>query len=246
MLNNTLLCSADRLTVNVAYHSAQGTLHEHSLDEGNHPDSVHGGPSLSPALQRLQTGLQNLKYQHSALVQSLYTHPEQGPSLRSSPLLATAEEEEEFHTPSTGYSTLGKTSNRSHRLSSQSEASIWYDAQDHDGAEEFVLDDMPAEDGPSSASQMSGFSSPGTESTSASNDTEQDSGPTYDSETDTEEEVGREGEPSRAEATVLTPTEAQHVVRRTQLPSPPVGDEGSLFTVLKKNVGKACNILVLP
>lgn len=31
---------------------------------------------------------------------------------------------------------------------------------------------------------------------------------------------------------------ARHTTRRTELPSGPIGDEGSLFAVLKKNVGK--------
>lgn len=33
----------------------------------------------------------------------------------------------------------------------------------------------------------------------------------------------------------------RQAVRRTRLPSGPVGDEGSLFAMLKKNVGKVCS-----
>lgn len=229
-----------------SYYSAQG---DPSVDEGHQPEGSQSTLGLSPAMQRLQTGLQNLRYQHSALVQSLYTHTDHGPSLRASPLLATAKEEEEIDTPSTGYSTLGRASNRSHRLSSQSEVSIWYDAEDYEGAEEFIMDDMPPEEGPSGASQLSDFtSSPGTELTSTSNDTELDSNIGYDSEADTEEgEAPTEDEqPAPAEVTVSTPVETQQVVHRTQLPSPPVGDEGSLFTVLKKNVGKDLAQVALP
>ncbi|EKM60912.1 uncharacterized protein PHACADRAFT_84847 [Phanerochaete carnosa HHB-10118-sp] len=205
------------------FHGAQGSTHEPTVDDGHHSDSSHGSPVLSPAQQRLQVGLQSLKYQHSALVQSLFTHAEQGPSLRASPLLATAKEEEEIQTPSTGYSTLSRASNRSHRLSSQSEASIWYDAEGYDGPEEFILDDTPAEESPPGASQLS---SADVVSTSPSNDTELNS--------------------SAVEANVSTSTSVQQIVRRTQLPSPPVGDEGSLFAVLKKSVGKDLAQIALP
>ncbi|GJE85969.1 oxysterol-binding protein-domain-containing protein [Phanerochaete sordida] len=229
-----------------SYHSSQGTLHEPTVDEGSQSDSSHGSPSLSLAMQRLQTGLQNLKYQHSALVQSLHAHPE-GPSLRSSPLLATAKEEDEMPTPSSGYSTLGRASNRSHRLSSQSDASVWFDAEEYDGPEEFVMDDTPPEDGgPPTSSQMSEFSSPGAESSSPSNDTELDSSAGYDSDADTEDIHAEEELRAHDKMVPSTPTEARKVVRRTQLPSPPVGDEGSLFTVLKKNVGKDLAQVALP
>lgn len=217
----------------------QGTSssHDTTSDEILHPDSPHGSPALSPAMQRLQTGLESLKYQHSALVQVLHMHPEPGPSLRSSPLLATAKEEEELHTPST-YSTLGKASTRSHRLSSHSEASIWYDAPEYDGAEEFILDESPAED--TYASKISDVSSPSAESSTTTTDAEFSND--WDSETDTEE--GTSAEPPEQHST--TSVVVQSVVRRTQLPCPPVGDEGSLFTVLKKNVGKVSPVSSFP
>lgn len=37
---------------------------------------------------------------------------------------------------------------------------------------------------------------------------------------------------------------AQQIIRRTQLPCPPPGDEGSLFAILKKNVGKVLRYIV--
>lgn len=184
-------------------------------------------------MQRLQVGLQSLQYQHSALVQALHSHTEPGPSLRTSPLLATAKEEEEPHTPSSAFSTLGRTSIRSHRLSVQSDASIWYDAPEYEGAEEFVLDDSLPED--SQGSKISEITSPGIESI-ISNDME--SSNTGDSETDTEDDA-----PLKApELQSTARNNAQLTVRRSQLPSPPVGDEGSLFTVLKKNVGKVLTV----
>jgi hypothetical protein len=58
-------------------------------------------------------------------------------------------------------------------------------------------------------------------------------------DTDEEDSSGFEEPPPRPSADRTVPAKApKEVVRRTQLPSAPVADEGSLFTVLKKNVGK--------
>ncbi|KIP12631.1 hypothetical protein PHLGIDRAFT_98104 [Phlebiopsis gigantea 11061_1 CR5-6] len=208
-------------------HSAQGA----SISQEVSPDDYFnsdGSPALSPAMQRLQSSLQALQYQHSALLQTLRPHPEPGPSLRASPLLATAKEEDEMRSMTSTFSTLGRTSVGSHRLSSHSDASIWYDAPEYDGAEEFVLDELPAED--SQTSKLSDKSGSGVTTPDA--DTE--------SESDTEDDVQSEPPKSTSENNVQT------VVRRTQLPSLPVGDEGSLFSVLKKNVGKDLAQVTLP
>ena len=183
-------------------------------------------------MQRLQTGLKSLQYQHSALIQALHSHIEPGPSLRTSPLLATANEEEELHTPASTFSTLGRMSNKSHRLSVQSDASVWFDAPEYDVAEEYVMvDDSLVEDG--QGSKISEVTSPGVESM-LTTDADRESNNTGDSETDTEVGIPV-GSP---ELQHFSQDDAHSIVRRTQLPSPPVGDEGSLFSVLKKNVGK--------
>lgn len=180
----------------------------------------------------MQTVLQSLKYHHTALVQSLYATADSGHAHRSSLMLSTAREEEEIHTPVSSHSTLGRHSNR---FSIQSESSVWYDAAEFDGAEEFLIDDSPGDD--SRTSNPSEILSPSLStrtSTSAQEssewDSESDSGKCQQPVVDTEQ-------PNLESATSVVP-EMQAVVRRTQLPSPPVGDEGSLFTVLKKNVGK--------
>ena len=180
----------------------------------------------------MQTVLQSLKYQHTALVQSLYATADSGHAHRASPLLATAREEEEIHTPVSSHSTIGRLSNR---FSIQSESSVWYDAAEFDGAEEFLIDDSPGDD--SRNSNPSEILSP---SLSTSTSTSAQESAESDSESDSSDcqQPAVEPEQPQLESATSIVSEMQAIVRRTQLPSPPVGDEGSLFTVLKKNVGK--------
>lgn len=185
-------------------------------------------PPLTPGtpLHRLQTSLDALKYQHAALANLI---PVLNPSdlgystTRTSPLPATTEAAEEEH-PSPKFS-----SSKSKRLSvfsNHSEGSIWYDAPEFEGAEEFVLEAAPAEETPSSKISVG---SP----QSVPDELEWEG-----SDSDTEGSVGGQALQD-AVSTPESPQETQKtVVRRTQLPSPPVGDEGSLFAILKKNVGK--------
>lgn len=204
---------------------AQDDMHD------THSTNTSSTTSDTP-LQRLQLALEALKFQHSALTQALGTHSyaDQGFPLRASPLLATAREEEETRTPSTGFSTVGRAS---HRLSSQSDGSIWYDAEEYDGAEEFVLDD--GLDDVQVKTEALSVVTPTSSSTSTGLADLESS-----SESSDEESVAYEESPESLGASTTIPAkETAAVVRRTQLPSPPVGDEGSLFAVLKKNVGKA-------
>lgn len=149
--------------------------------------------------------------------------------MRTSPL-PTAREDEEVYTPKSAFSTLGRSS---HRLSSQSEVSVWYDAEEYGGAEEFVLDDSPPDE--IQASQFPDIPTPEAALTSSSTGTisQTDS----DSESDSDEEPLSPGT-EEEQPSEPGPAQEQTIIRRTQLPSPVVGDEGSLFTVLKKNVGK--------
>ncbi len=175
----------------------------------------------------MQVALEALKYQHSALVQSFaaLTHVDQGSSLRAS--LPTAKEEEEMHTPSTGFSTLGRASQR---LSSQSESSVWFDAPEYDGAEEFVMDEPEEDSNLSKLIEGTSADIP----TGSTEKTDQES-ESSDAESDLGQEESRTQPTDDLEVELTTD---QTVTHRTQLPSPPVGDEGSLFAVLKKNVGK--------
>lgn len=61
----------------------------------------------------------------------------------------------------------------------------------------------------------------------------------YESSAEGEPEVPPETQPT-GDSNLIRPETA--VVRRTKLPAPTSGEEGSLFSVLKKNVGKVCFI----
>jgi hypothetical protein len=113
----------------------------------------------------------------------------------------------------------------SRRTSTASGLSVWYDAPEPDGALEFVMDSAPS---------GSRFADEGEAPT--------EQGDEEDEGDDTDEESNEQ--PSTPPADVgggdakAAERAATQIVRRTQLPSGPVADEGSLFSVLKKNVGK--------
>jgi hypothetical protein len=156
------------------------------------------------------------------------------PSARVSPLPSTAEEAESaykcsrelqssarFGAPFTRKSTRTSIATT---FSDGTTSREWFDT--YDGGEEFFLE----ADGPS----------PLDEKTEAEV-VEGGSRSSLGGSTDAEEEdvVAAEVLAESEEVAEIDPVEkAQHVVRRTELPSEPVGDEGSLFVLLKKNVGK--------
>ena len=106
-------------------------------------------------------------------------------------------------------------------ISTNTSDSLWFDAPEFDnGPEEFLLEPTGIDDhGP-----YSRILDPNNREDSNSVDTD----------------IGEDETPKR-EPLELPPDPSQ-VTRRTQLPSLPPADEGSLFTVLKKNVGKVCPI----
>jgi len=101
----------------------------------------------------------------------------------------------------------------------------WYDASEgHEGAEVFVMDSAS----PDASEQISRIIS----------DSQSDLRVDESSSLDTDIESVNE-EPAIDTPSATQPSsQASAVVRRTRLPAPIVGDEGSLFAVLKKNVGK--------
>lgn len=109
---------------------------------------------------------------------------------------------------------------RSSYATSGSDISEWFDAVDGlgDGPQELVLENDDS-------------IGPEAERTSKIIHEVSDSG----DDTDNEEEAQPKAE-----------VDPSAVVRRTQLPSPPVGDEGSLFSMLKKNVGKDLSTISFP
>ncbi|KAI0307610.1 hypothetical protein B0F90DRAFT_33395 [Multifurca ochricompacta] len=110
--------------------------------------------------------------------------------------------------------------------------SIWFDAMEGlDGAEEFFLDTPPLEAGTADG-QIPVF-----DGQSNSHDPEEAS------DTDEEDEGARRSL-AVGERRVLAG--AQQVIHRTSLPSGPVADEGSLFAVFKKNVGKDLASVAFP
>jgi hypothetical protein len=97
---------------------------------------------------------------------------------------------------------------------------VWYDAPElDDGPEEFVLDINQDDQAPGSRIENQSM-------------VEQDS--TSIADTDSGEVILTSEEKTLVGKVVTSP--------RIQLPSLPPADEGSLFTVLKRNIGKVCGV----
>ncbi|KAI0785997.1 Oxysterol-binding protein-domain-containing protein [Abortiporus biennis] len=210
--------------------------HHHSPEPPT--DDVHLSDTNSfiashTPLHRIQLALETLKHQHAALAKSLsgLTPLDTNvTSSRNSPLPSTAEERL-VESPSSGYGTIGRSSMRTSRLSNHSDGSVWFDAPEFDGPQEYVLEITESQPGSQLYEGEGNFD----DNDEGSSDTD------IGSET---EEVERQLQ--RAMSPAPEEYEGLPIVRRTQLPSPPVGDEGSLFTVLKKNVGKDLSQVALP
>ncbi|KAJ7169624.1 oxysterol binding protein [Mycena filopes] len=202
----------------------------HSAMHDTMPEVTEKSPT-----QRVYDALETLKKQHAALLKSnqALALMDVGQSLRSSPLPITEEDTAVTHTdsPSASFS-MPLSRKRTSILTTTTSESLneWFDA-DSDGAEEFVLDIPPAHLESRQPSKL------------MSNDSRSSLG---HSSVDTDI-VG--GEPSRdpSDSSTIDPADtAVHVTRRTQLPAAPVGDEGSLFAILKKNVGKDLSTIAFP
>lgn len=177
---------------------------------------------------RVQTALQALRYQYSALVKSLPVVTSLDTSLSSlhtQSLPTTAEEDDDdTDTPST-YQSASQSAKRMSAVSSEDEESMWYDAPD--GAEEFVLDPNSKDDDPEPPSSEADSRLISRTDSSSLSDSEShrliESQLFADAEQDDSTQYSADDIP---------------VIRRTELPSPVVGDEGSILSVLRKNVGK--------
>lgn len=168
--------------------------------------------------QRIQEIMDALKSQQADLLRSLHAPPHTDSAPPAPPPLApTPEERGDFRSPSRFSTLAGRQSRRMSRMSISTTAS---DAEWFDAGEEFTLDE------------------PTPEEEKADVAVEDDDDDIHDSgSSDEEYHPTPTRRPSRASRTP-SQLSAKHVVRRTRLPSGPVGDEGSLFTILKKNVGK--------
>lgn len=201
---------------------------------GHHEDGTLAKPmteaDFHARYQRIIATLETLKTQHAMLLRSL--NGMQGdasqPAARASPLPATAEGKPEELLPPSRFSTaLTRRSKRASSISSLSDGAPveWFDAQD-DVGEEFVLEEpTPDEERGPIALQ-----------TSFSGDKE------YESTSSDDEETAPHLSKPEPDLTL----QARQVARRTCLPCGPVGDEGSLFTMLKKNVGKDLSTITFP
>ena len=177
---------------------------------------------------RLQLAIAALKAQHVALSGLIPFTDNNPPSALGSPLPSTVEErsdgsQDESPTPSRFASPIARRTWASTATSLSDGASVWFDATDElDGAEEFFLD------------------APHSEAGAADDripvlDGQCNSNVSGESDTDDGEEVARL---SLALSDRGVRAGTGQLAHRTSLPSGPVGDEGSLFAVFKKNVGK--------
>jgi oxysterol-binding protein-related protein 3/6/7 len=210
--------------------------HHTSVEEGPRPDINQTSDAEFSPEQRVRQALTALKTQQTTLMKSIYglspletsgTH-----SGHPSPLPHTVEEEYDQgqHDEDSAKFSLpfSRNSKRASVDTTLTDSFVeWYDASEgHEGAEVFELDDSTPE-----TEQPSRITSESQSSISPNDDT---------SSLDTDMASLDEKPSDKAEHTPQPTThdESMQIVRRTALPAPITGDEGSLFAVLKKNVGK--------
>ena len=177
---------------------------------------------------RLYAALNTLKEQHAALAKAVssISYPDAPSSSLSSSFVLSPridEGEEPLYTESPTEASPSFFKSRSKRasVSTSTSDSLWFDAPEFDdGPEEFLLESTGADDhGPDNR-----ILDPGDGEESNSIDTDIEETPKH--------------EPAEL------PLEPSQIIRRIQLPSLPPADEGSLFAVLKKNVGKVCSAYI--
>ncbi|KAI9445412.1 Oxysterol-binding protein-domain-containing protein [Lactarius indigo] len=198
------------------------------VDEQPSPPST--GTPADP-YHHIQSVIVRLKKQHAALT-SLIPFAENNPStVHASPLPSTVEERSEpSDSPGARFtSPIARRAWMSTATSLSDSGSIWFDATDEiDGPEEFFLDTPPLEAGVTDGriASIDGQCNSHNSEEASDTDEEEDERPSL---TVSEYQVG-----------------VQKVTHRTSLPSGPVADEGSLFAVFKKNVGKDLSSIAFP
>ncbi|TDL28549.1 hypothetical protein BD410DRAFT_811646 [Rickenella mellea] len=189
-----------------------------SHSPGGHEDSTHFDElALS---ERMQKTLQKLHNQHRTLKASIAntSFPQTNAGFARHGLSLSSIADELEGAPRT---TVMRTPPPStwhanalpNRMSMSSASSIWYDANDDFGGEEFVLEPDEMGEGETNANSTMNSHNQG----SAADMLEED---------EVESVIDRE------------PQHPTQIVRRNQLPSRPPGEEGSLFSLLKKSVGQ--------
>ncbi|KAH7883783.1 Oxysterol-binding protein-domain-containing protein [Phlebopus sp. FC_14] len=212
-----------------------GSMFSKFKKSGTHQED---GPTPRPDHQsmcqvhfhRINVTLESLKAHHVALLRSLHavqTDPAPSTTRASPPSAPVEENTPEPLSPSRFSTPFTRRSRKTPSLASLSDGGPieWFDAEDHVG-QEFVLDD-PTPDEEKARPILPSLNSSIHE---------------YESESTGEEIV-----PSRLVSEKLDPSlQARQIVRRTRLPSGPVDDEGSLFAMLKKNIGKDLTTVSFP
>ena len=184
---------------------------------------LHTGTPANP-YERVQSAIATLRSQHATLSGLIPFADSNLSVVHESPLPTTVVEQAEGSYTGVRFgSPIARKTWMSTATSLSDGGSIWFDAVDeHDGAEELSLD-IPHE------------VSPGDGQTTVLGG--QDNSHTFEEESDTdEEEEAARLSLALSERGVVAG--AQQVAHRTSLPCGPVADEGSLFAVFRKNVGK--------
>ncbi|KAJ3718261.1 oxysterol binding protein [Lentinula raphanica] len=228
------------------------------LFKKGHHHGTHESPNEGSRLeaidatsyQRIHMAIEALKVQHGSLLKSLHNLSSLDPTLsaypsvQTSPLPGTAEEEERENSipyNASDEKLVSSFKRRSKRTSIATTANDsvleWFDASDGEGIEEFILDDQASPDNGEVPSRIV------TSDSQSSLD--------HDEESSIDTDIGdmREEPPAIDQALYeeqLKGISQVQVVRRTHLPAPITGDEGSLFAVLKKNVGKDLSTIAFP
>jgi hypothetical protein len=176
------------------------------------------------AIDRIEIAIRQLQAQHSALaksMQELLLH-----EANSSALSSTVEERE----PPRHYRQPSFRMRPTSLLTTTSDGgSEWFDASDGmaDGPHEFIVQSGDSPEAEQTSRLVSNSSQDSVVLEAGAND---------DTDSDDESVVS----PTAASTDLFT------IQRRTALPAPQPQDEGSLFSVLKKNVGKDLSTISFP
>jgi oxysterol-binding protein-related protein 3/6/7 len=223
-------CHSRSLTPQIDAHVTQDNSTNSALPPEPIPEAISAEAHPSTVLhaspeQRVSATLSALKAQYALLLKALQTvsHHDTLSRHEAPALPTTVEEGNDEIEPQKRVPSPSARESKGTSITSLSDE--WFDAPDGlgSGAQEFILADEKED----TESRITRTESPLT---------------VYDEiESDSEEEVqvemllrGHRQEP--------TEDGLRFIVRRTELPAGPVGDEGSLFAILKQNVGKVPSI----
>ncbi|KAF8807598.1 oxysterol binding protein [Phlegmacium glaucopus] len=203
--------------------------HHHSAPNDSNMDTEVDNirPSVTESIQRIRSVFDTLKSQHSTLLKAMQTSL---PDMLAQTLSPTAEEQEDadYQTPRSLTPRTRRSLHDSVATSFSDDHFEWFDATDaFDGPEEFVME--PIQDVPEPVGLLA---------TDVQSNSDNSSIDTNIDDLDTLA--------APAPGVLTTSSGNFKVVRRTELPAPSCSDEGSLFTILKKNIGKDLSTITFP